>query len=137
MNRAERRRQQKRNNKIEKEKVYTLTQSQLNKMQLELYKKSYEDAYEDAYRNSYRKAYKSAIDTAFSLMLSIPIKILSTKHWNKSANKRIPIFIDDCVKLYDELCNNDVQYNDIINEIEQYIGNKIDITERIKKIKTK
>lgn len=137
MNRAERRRQQKKKNKIEKEKIYTLTQSQLNKMQLDLYKKSYEDAYEDAYRSSYQNAYQSAIDTAFSLMLSIPTNILSKKHWEKSADKRIPKFIDDCVELYDKLCTNDVEYNDILNEVEQYVGNRIDITERIKKIKTK
>ena len=132
-NRAERRRKQKEGIKLEKEKVYTLTQSQLKQMQIDIYK----DTYQEVYKEIYNKAYKDAVDTSFGLMLSIPTEILSEDEWKKTANKRIPKFLDKCVDLYEKLATNSVRYTDILEKVERNIGKKTYIVERLRSIREK
>ena len=132
-NRAERRRKQKEGIKLEKEKVYTLTQSQLKQMQIDIYK----DTYQEVYKEIYHKAYKDAVDTSFGLMLSIPTEILSEDEWKKTANKRIPKFLDKCVDLYEKLATNSVRYTDILEKVERNIGKKTYIVERLRSIREK
>ena len=132
-NRAERRRQEKQGIKVEKEKVYTLTQSRLKQIQIDIYK----DAYQEAYKEIYHKAYKDAVDTSFGLMLSIPTEILSEDEWKKTANKRIPKFLDKCVNLYEKLATDSIRYTDILEKVEQRIGQKTYIVERLRAIRTK
>lgn len=131
MNRTERRRLEKQGVKVEKEKTYTLTQSQIKQMQIDMYKEMYIDIYKDIYN----KAYQEAVDTSFGLMLSIPTNILCTEHWKKSANKRIPKFLDDCVGLYESLADKTIEYTDILEEVEQFVGEKTYIKERLKAIR--
>lgn len=133
MNRAERRRQEKQGIKVEKEKVYTLTQSQLKQIQIDMYKEMYTDIYKDVYN----KAYQEAVDTSFGLMLSIPTNVLCVEHWKKSASKRIPKFLDDCVGLYESLADKTVEYTDILEEVEQFVGEKTYIVERLKRVREK
>ena len=81
MNRAEFRRQQKLNNK--KDKIYNLTQAQLDKIKEE--------------------AVEKAIDVSFGLMLAIPTNVLARCYWEKSAPKRIPQFLDECLSVYESV----------------------------------
>ena len=46
------------------------------------------------------EAEKIAMEKAFILMLGIPLNILFHEHWKKSAKKRMPQFIRDCLSLY-------------------------------------
>jgi predicted nucleic acid-binding protein len=132
-NRAERRRQERQGIKVEKEKVYTLTQSRLKQIQIDIYK----DAYREAYKEIYHKAYKDAVDTSFGLMLSIPTEILSEDEWKKTADKRIPKFLDKCVNLYEKLATDSIRYTDVLEKVEQRIGQKTYIVERLRAIRTK
>lgn len=116
MNRAERRRQEKAQLKAQKEKTYTLTQCQIDKMKHDIY--------------------AEAVDVAFALMLQIPTNILSRCYWEKSAKRKIPIFIDECISLYDSIGASAVDYSDIMEDISKCVGNNIDIISKIKNYRT-
>ena len=136
-NRAERRRQERQGIKVEKEKVYTLTQSRLRQIQIDMYKEMYHDIYKEAYEKGRNDSYKDAIDTSFGLMLSIPTEILSEDEWKKTADKRIPKFLDKCVNLYEKLATDSIRYTDVLEKVEQRIGQKTYIVERLRAIRTK
>lgn len=103
MTRAERRRLEKQNNK--KDKTYTLTQAQIDKMK--------------------QDAIKEAIDVSFLLMLHIPLKKLAEDYWQKTAAKRIPEFADKCIKVYEDIGNDKIDINEIIAETEKLANIKM------------
>ena len=119
MNRAEFRRQGKENAK--RNKVYTLTQAQINKIR--------EDAREDALQE--------ATDTSFSLMLSIPAYALQEDYWTKTATKRIPEFLDKCLDIYKDIGAGRILMSDIIKNVEEVGKLKMDCFERVKRIREK
>lgn len=112
MTRAELRRQARKNAK--KDKVYTLTQAQIDKMK--------EDTFDEA------------IGYSFGLMLSIPTNILAKHYWEKSAPKRIPKFIDECMNLYERVGARTIQISDLIKDVEEISNIKLDCINRIKKL---
>ena len=85
MNRAELRRQQRVAGK--KDKIYHLTQAQIDKIKKE----------------AAEEAIIQAVDRAFAYMLSIPTNVLARCYWEKSAPKRIPQFLDECLSVYDSV----------------------------------
>ena len=97
MDRAERRRLKRENSK--KDNIYTLTQEQIDEIR--------------------KDAFKEAIDKAFLKMLAIPIEILATKHWKKSAATRIPEFIDDCIELYEDIGRDKVDLEQLVKTTER------------------
>ena len=110
MSRAEMRRQQKAQAK--KNKTYVLTQEQIDKMK--------QDAVDEA------------LDTSFGLMLAVPTNVLARCYWEKSATKRIPQFIDECLSLYESLGTNTVLLTEIIADVEEVAKIKLNCVERIK-----
>lgn len=79
MGRAERRRQER--DKGKAQKVYTLTQAQIDEIK--------------------KQAVNEATGIAFTLMLAIPVTVLHDKYWVKTASKRLPEFVDQCLGLWD------------------------------------
>ena len=79
MGRAEQRRAEREAQKGKK--TYTLTQEQIDKIKDD--------------------AVKEASDVAFLLMLAIPVMVLHDKWWEKTAKKRCPVFVDQCLDLFD------------------------------------
>ncbi len=71
MGRAERRRLEREKSKAQK--VYTLTQAQIDDLK--------------------KRAVDEAVNTAFILMLAIPIMVLHDKYWVKTAKKRLPLLL--------------------------------------------
>jgi hypothetical protein len=112
MSRAELRRQARKEAK--KGKVYTLTQAQIDKMKEE--------------------CVDEAVSISFGLMLAIPAKKL-LDYWKKTAPKRIPEFLDDCIKIYGEIGTKEVKVSELIREIEETCNIKMNCVERIKKLK--
>ena len=91
MNRAERRRQQR---AVEKKKnTYTLTQTEIDKIKEE--------------------AAKEAIDQALVLLFTIPLNILITDYWPKSAHKRGREFTEKMLDLYHRWENGEVSMDDL------------------------
>ena len=113
MGRADYRRQTRKEAK--KGKVYTLTQAQIDKMK--------EDIFQEA------------VDTSFGLMLSVPANVLGRCYWEKSASKRLPQFLDECIKLYESIGTKTVEITDIIKDVEEVGKLKMECVERIRKIR--
>lgn len=95
MGRAERRRLEREKSKAQK--VYTFTQAQIDAMK--------------------KAAVDEAVDIGFILMLSIPITILHDKYWVKTASKRLPQFVDQCLDLYDSYNKGYVTLEDLRNTL--------------------
>lgn len=101
MGRAELRRAQK--EQAKKQKVYTLTQAQIDKIK--------EDVYNEA------------ATTAFLLMLAIPLEVLITEeYWMKSAKKRIPKFINDMLYLYKAYELGDLSLEEMQEDLKEFAG---------------
>ena len=115
MDRAEYRRQARKNAK--KNKVFVLTQAQIDKMKEEMV--------------------QEAIDTSFSMMLSIPTYALQEEYWKKTASKRIPEFIDKCLDIYKDIGAGKILMSDIIKNVEEVGKLKMDCLERVKRIREK
>lgn len=115
MNRAELRRQAREYGK--KEKVYTLTQGQIDKMK--------EDAVQEA------------IDISFAMMLAVPTNVLARCYWEKSAAKRVPKFLDECLSLYESLGAGVVAFSELIKDVEEVGKLKMQCVERLKNIRLK
>lgn len=94
MNRAEFRRIQK-----QKNKKYTLTQGQIDKIK--------------------KDSYREAVDVAFTLMLAVPTNILTKNYWEKTAAKRIPKFLDECIKVYENIGRDNVTIKGLMEETEK------------------
>ena len=104
MGRAEQRRAQREAQK--KTKTYTLTQEQIDKIK------------EDAI--------KEASDTAFLLMLAIPVMVLHDKWWEKTASKRCPQFVDQCLDLFDSFSKDYVTLDDLKQCLQEESGIKLE-----------
>jgi hypothetical protein len=111
MGRAELRRQARKEAK--KDKTYTLTQAQIDKMKDEIF--------------------QEAVDTSFGLMLSIPVNILGRCYWEKSASKRLPQFINECLGLYESVGTKTVEITDIIKDVEEVGNLEMNVVERIRR----
>lgn len=92
--RAEFRRLQNYNNK-----TYKLTQQQIDQIK------------EDAKRE--------AMDDAFITMLSIPSYVLSENDWKKTSDKRIPVFIDNCLLIYEDVVSGKRSFKELIDHVEK------------------
>jgi hypothetical protein len=101
MNRSERRRSE----KSKKETTYILTESQMEKLK--------EDAVKDA------------TEKVFIMMLSIPVSVLHDNYWPKTAEKKIPIFIDQCLELYEKYSNNLISIDDLTKHLSDHGGIEI------------
>ena len=85
-NRAARRAAAKQGKVVPKEKVYTLTESQIADMLAKERRKAYEEASKIAGQKS--------VDIAWQLMLAIPCEVLlGDDYWPKTAKKRLPKLI--------------------------------------------
>jgi hypothetical protein len=113
MNRAEIRRQQKLEGK--KDRIYHLTQGQIDKMKEE--------------------AVQEAVDVSFALMLSVPTNVLARCYWEKTAPKRIPQFLEECLSLYESIGTGTVQISELIKDVEELGKLKMDCIERLKKLR--
>ena len=108
MNRAERRRQEREQRKANK--TYNLNRDQI----AELKSKAQEDAQ------------KLAVDTAFTLMLAIPLVVLTGEgYWEKTAKKRLPKFIDEVLSLYDSWEKGVLPIEELREDLWKYGGVKL------------
>lgn len=104
MGRAERRRLEREKGKAQK--VYTLTQAQIDAMK--------------------KAAVDEAVSTGFILMLSIPITVLHDKYWVKTASKKLPKFVDQCLDLYDSYNKGYVTLEDLQDTLWEEGGIKLE-----------
>ena len=67
-----------------------------------------------------------ATEKAFLYMLAIPLNVLVNDYWEKSAKKRIPKFIEDCMSLYEAVQNGNVSDEELADLLYEYSGVKIE-----------
>ncbi len=104
MNRAERRKAEKKGQAIQKEPVINIKSSDVQQLK--------------------KNAAKEAADTAFLLMLSIPMSVLHDKHgWGKVRCER---FIDQVLDLYDSFEKDYVALDDLEKCLGDEAGIKIE-----------
>ena len=107
LGRAEIRRQQK--NLQKKQKVYTLTQSQIDKIR--------SDAMEEA------------VNQAMVLMLTLPLEVLITDYWTKTAYKRGQEFTQKVLDLYHRWETGEISMDDLKNDFWEYGGIRLEYKE--------
>ena len=107
MGRAEQRRAEREAQKGKK--TYTLTQEQIDKIKDD--------------------AVKEASDVAFLLMLAIPVMVLHDKWWEKTAKKRCPVFVDQCLDLFDSFSKDYVSLEDLKRCLYEESGIKLERTD--------
>ena len=115
MSRAEFRRQKKLEAK--KGKIYHLTQDQIDKMKQE--------------------TVQEAVDVSFALMLAIPTNVLARCYWEKSAHKRIPQFLEECLSVYESVGAGAITVPELIADVEEVGKLKLECVERLKKLRGK
>lgn len=89
MGRAEFRRNKKETEKGKK--TFIMTREELEKIRRQEYRRASEE-----YKNQSEKQAEQIL----KMMLVIPTNVLITDYWEKSAEKRIPKFVEDCLSLY-------------------------------------
>lgn len=77
-------------------------------------------------RQASEKATKEAAKEAFMLMLAIPVCLLAEDYWEKSAKKRVPKFINDCLSLYDSYEKGHVTIEELHDYLWEYGGVRIE-----------
>lgn len=88
-------------------------------------KKNYTAKMERDRRKEEKKAVDIAREQAFIMMIAIPINILASDYWEKSAKKRIPEFTDKVVSLYEAVQQGVVTYEEMVDDIKRLSGMEI------------
>lgn len=118
-------------NQQKKEKTYTLTQAQIDN----IINNSVEQALQLQKNKIKNDAVDEAVDTAFALMLVIPTNILANLYWEKSASKRIPIFLDECMSVYESIGAGSLTITELIEDTEKIGKLKLKCVERLKNVR--
>lgn len=66
-----------------------------------------------------------ATEKAFLFMLAIPLNVLVADYWEKSAKKKIPKFIEECMKLYKAVEEETVSVQELADLLKEYAGVEI------------
>lgn len=112
MNRAKRRRLAK--EEASKNKIYHLTQEQLNSIRADAVRKIKDDLV--------RSTVKRAIAISRSLMVAVPMNVLGHCYWEKTAHKKLNGFMDECNSLFDSIESGVISVNELIQDTAE-IGN--------------
>ena len=97
MNRAERRRQKKKDEKAIKPPVYNYTPDSLrNQIKWEA-----NQEYMEKVKKIKEEATADAVNTAMVLLLTLPCAVLMENFWQKSSSQNIPKFLDMVLSYYD------------------------------------
>lgn len=118
MTRAELRRAQRESKSSTK--TYNMTATQLQALEKRMYDEAYKRAREDILSHIDRLG-----DEIFKMMLVIPTNLLIEDYWKKSAKKRIPKFVEDCLSLYDAWICGVVDMDQMVKLTEEYSGIKL------------
>lgn len=85
--------------KEKRAKTYIMTAEELGKIREQEFEKA---------QNEFKERYKTLARDTFLMMLAIPTNVLIEDYWPKSAEKRIPEFVEKCMDLYEAWSGHDV-----------------------------
>ena len=113
MTRAEIRRQAKIDSK--KNKTYNMTKEQVDKLTIDMVRR--------------------AVDVSIGMMIAIPLNILGREYWEKTADKRLPKFMDECMSMYESIEAGVLTLSELIEDTQSLAIIKSEYLERLKKDK--
>ena len=114
MSRAEIRRARREENK--KKATFVMTEEEIMKIR--------KQEYDRARKTIHEKSDQIAEDI-LKMMIVIPTNVLINDYWQKTAKKRIPQFVDDCMSLYQSWSEGTVSMEEMQNLTEEYAGIKL------------
>lgn len=118
MSRAELRREQR--EKKKDNKTYTLTARELEQLEQRIRKEEQQKAKQIVMEQT-----KGLAEQILTMMLVIPTNVLVADYWQKSAKKRVPKFVDDCMSLYKAFTSGTVKMSEMVALTEEYAGIKL------------
>ena len=116
MNRAELRRNQKKNKK-DNHATFNFTQAQMDAAIMKALTPKLEAIQ--------KKAEENALETAMSLTLMIPLKILMDHYWTELNDERLGDFADYLIEYYEKWLNNELDTDKMQEDLWTYGGVKI------------
>ena len=114
MSRAEIRRARREENK--KKATFVMTEEEIMKIR--------KQEYDRARKMIHEKSDQIAEDI-LKMMIVIPTNVLINDYWQKTAKKRIPQFVDDCLSLYQSWSSGAVTMDEMQKLTEEYAGIKL------------
>ena len=109
MTRAEIRRKER--EKKKNKATFVMTYEELEKIRKQEYEKAKKD---------YEKKNEEIAKTILKMMIVVPTNVLINDYWEKTARKRIPKFVEDCLSLYDSLSKGAVKMQELQDLTEEY-----------------
>lgn len=109
MTRAEKRRMQKEAER--KKKTFVMTAEELDKIRAQEREKA---------RAEFKARTDKVAEDIFLMMLVIPVNILVSEYWEKTAKRRIPKFAEECVNLYAAWNQGAVSWEQLQTLAEEY-----------------
>ena len=116
MNRAERRRIQKNEQKA-KTATYNVTKAQLDAM--------VEEQIGEKIAKVKAEATLEAVNSAMVLMFTLPLEVLMDFYWKKSYAKRIPEFTEHVLDYYEKWANGELDMDELKRDLWEYGGIKL------------
>lgn len=114
MSRAEIRREQRERKK--KRATFIMTEEEIMKIRKQEY---------DRARKLIREKSDQVAEDILKMMIVIPTNVLINDYWQKTAKKRIPQFVDDCLSLYQSWSSGAVTMEEMQKLTEEYAGIKL------------
>ena len=114
MSRAEIRRARREENK--KKATFVMTEEEIMKIR--------KQEYDRARKTIHEKSDQIAEDI-LKMMIVIPTNVLINDYWQKTAKKRIPQFVDDCMSLYQSWSEGTISMEELQKRTEEYSGIKL------------
>lgn len=109
MTRAEIRRKER--EKKKNKATFVMTYEELEKIRKQEYEKATKE---------YEKKNEEIAKTILKMMIVVPTNVLINDYWEKTARKRIPKFVEDCLSLYDSLSKGTVKMQELQDLTEEY-----------------
>ena len=114
MSRAEIRRARREENK--KKATFVMTEEEIMKIRKQEY---------DRARKTIHEKSDQIAEGILKMMIVIPTNVLINDYWQKTAKKRIPQFVEDCLSLYKSWVEGNVSMEEMQNLTEEYAGIKL------------
>ena len=114
MSRAEIRRARREENK--KKATFVMTEEEIMKIRKQEY---------DRARKMIHKKSDQIAEEILRMIIVIPTNVLISDYWEKTAKKRIPKFVEDCLSLYKSWSEGAVSMEEMQKLTEEYAGIKL------------
>lgn len=114
MSRAEIRRARREENK--KKATFVMTEEEIMKIRKQEY---------DRARKTIHDKSDQLAEEILKMMIVIPTNVLINDYWQKTAKKRIPQFVEDCMSLYQSWSAGTVSMEEMQRVTEEYSGIKL------------